>query len=107
MRPLFLQHFPHWSILRRYYIDEKSESNTYGTHREAFAAIIEGAPFEKGSPLTEAPPLSLRDISPHCGESLSNSLPKTSVFIFFHIERDLFFQVFFIVRTRSIWKKIR
>ena len=38
--------------------------------------IIEGNPFEKG--LADArPPLSLRDISPPCGESPSNSLPKT------------------------------
>ena len=41
-----------------------------------FILIIEGNHFEKG--LADAPsPLSLRDISPPCGESPSNSLPKT------------------------------
>ncbi len=39
--------------------------------------ILRETLLKKGSSDGGASPLSLRDISPHCGESPSNSLPKT------------------------------
>ena len=55
---------------------EKLPLNRY-THITVLRVILRETLLKKGSSDGGASPLSLRDISPHCGESPSNSLPKT------------------------------
>ena len=59
-------------------LSEKNELLKGYDYMELLRVSIEGNPFEKGFAQQARSPLSLRDISPHCGESPSNSLPKTS-----------------------------